>query len=230
MYKEFFAMIKRNRQNNTIIIDGVVGVGKSALLEIVAEEFGLDRFLEPVEDNPILDKFYHNRPRYAFPLQIFFLNRRFKMLKAAASHTEPTVMDRSIYGDIIFAKLLNQGGDMENDEFELYMDLLVNMLDHIEPPKLMIYLKADTDTAIERIKKRGRDYEQIVEREYWEALNREYSEYFSEYNLSPLLTIETKGLDFIGNPEDRDYVVGLIRAKLQEIDSNTKDQGIWTEK
>lgn len=221
-------MIKRNKQNNSIIIDGVVGVGKSMLLEIVSKEFGLEKFLEPVSDNPILDKFYHDRGKYAFPLQIFFLNKRFRMLKDAASHPEPTIMDRSIYGDIIFAKLLADGGDMEKDEFNLYMDLLVNMLDHIEPPKLMIYLKADTDTAIERIKKRGRDYEQIVEREYWEKLNEEYSSYFSEYNLSPLLVIETKGLDFVENMNDRAYVIELIRTKLQEIDEKSKDRERWS--
>src|SRR5690554_1873061 len=173
MYKEFFDMVKKNAPNEMIVVDGVVGSGKTTLMNILLEELGVEGFEEPVADNPILGKFYHDRKRYAFPLQIFFLNRRFRMLKEAQEKKVSSVMDRSIYGDVIFAKLLNDGGDMEKDEFELYQDLLTNMLDHIEAPKLMIYLRADVDTAMDRIEKRGRDYEQIVERDYWERLNRE---------------------------------------------------------
>jgi len=124
-------------------------------------------------------------------------------------------MDRSIYGDMIFAKLLYEEGSMEKDEFMLYRDLLVNMLDHVEAPKLMIFLKIDTDSAIERIKKRGRAYEQIVEREYWERLNKEYEDYFTAYNLSPLLTIEASRYDIIGNPQDRKAVMQMIRQKIE---------------
>lgn len=220
MYKEFFEMIKKNKPNETIVIDAVVGAGKTAYVDILSEELGLPCFHEPVQDNPILDKFYHDRKRYSFPLQIFFLNRRFKMLKQAAKLGSPSLMDRSIYGDMIFAKLLYDEGNMEQEEYLLYRELLVNMLDHVEAPKLMIYLKIDTDAAIERIRKRGRDYEQIVEREYWERLNREYESYFAEYNLSPLLVIEAAKYDIVHNPEDKEKVVGMIRRKLDSITSH----------
>lgn len=202
MYKEFFEMVKKNQPNETIIIDATVGAGKTVYMEMLSQELEIPSFLEPVEDNPLLDKFYHDRKRYAFPLQVYFLNRRFEMLKQAAALGKPTIMDRSIYGDMIFAKLLHEEGNMERDEFLLYRDLLTNMLDHVEAPKLMIYLKIDTDSAIGRIRKRGRDYEQIVEREYWENLNREYEAYFEEYNLSPLLVIDAAKYDIVGNPED----------------------------
>ena len=124
-------------------------------------------------------------------------------------------MDRSIYGDMIFAKLLYEEGNMEKDEFILYRDLLTNMLDHVQAPKLMIYLKIDTDSAIERIKKRGRDYEQIVERDYWENLNKEYEDYFSNYNLSPLLVIEAAKYDIVGNLKDREEVLHIIRQAME---------------
>lgn len=209
-------MIKKNNPNELIIVDGVVGSGKTTFMNLLKEELSLPGFEEPVTDNPLLEKFYHDRKRYSFPLQVFFLNRRFRMLKDAGENLTASVMDRSIYGDVIFAKLLHEGGDMEKDEFDLYQELLVNMLDHIESPKLMIYLKCDVDTAIHRIEKRGRDYEQIVERDYWERLNKEYEDYFKEYNLSKLLVIDVKNYDLLENEKDRKEVMDLVKKAISE--------------
>ncbi len=209
-------MIKKNNPNELIIVDGVVGSGKTTFMNLLKEELSLPGFEEPVTDNPLLEKFYHDRKRYSFPLQVFFLNRRFRMLKDAGENLTASVMDRSIYGDVIFAKLLHEGGDMEKDEFDLYQELLVNMLDHIESPKLMIYLKCDVDTAIRRIEKRGRDYEQIVERDYWERLNKEYEAYFKEYNLSKLLVIDVKNYDLLENEKDRKEVMDLVKKAISE--------------
>lgn len=218
MYKEFFNMIKKNKPNETIVIDAVVGAGKTVYMEMLSEEMKIACYQEPVQDNPILDKFYYDRKRYSFPLQIYFLNRRFEMLKEAAKLGKPVLMDRSIYGDMIFAKLLYEEGSMDKDEYMLYRDLLTNMLDHVEAPKLMIYLKIDTDSAIERIRKRGRDYEQIVEREYWDNLNKEYEDYFLEYNLSPLLVIDAAKYDIVGNMKDRKEILNIIRQKIAELE------------
>lgn len=212
-------MIKKNDFNETIVIDGVVGVGKTTLMDLVSSELGYQKFLEPVVDNPILDKFYKDRKRYAFTLQIFFLNKRFKMLKEAAKVKEKTVMDRSIYGDVIFAKLLNNNKEMSDDEFDIYMELLANMLDHVDAPKLMIYLKIDTDSAIKRIENRGRDYEQIVEREYWENLNKEYNDYFNNYNLSPLLVIDASKYDMVNNEKDQKQIINLIKEEIAKIEN-----------
>ncbi len=218
MYKEFFNMIKKNSPNETIVIDAVVGAGKTVYMEMISEEMKIPCFEEPVQDNPILSKFYYDRKRYSFPLQVFFLNRRFEMLKQASAMGLYTLMDRSIYGDMIFAKLLYEEGNMDQDEFILYRDLLKNMLDHVEAPKLMIYLKIGTETAIQRIEKRGREYELIVEREYWERLNKEYESYFSEYNLSPLLVIDAAKYDITSNPKDKKEVLEMIRNKIAEIE------------
>jgi deoxyadenosine/deoxycytidine kinase len=93
------------------------------------------------------------------------------------------------------------------------------MLEHVEAPKLMIYLQIDTDSAIERIKKRGRDYEQIVEREYWERLNNEYESYFKDYNLSPVLIIDAAKYDIVENSKDKEEVLNIIHQKLKDIDN-----------
>ena len=223
-YREFFELIIKSRRDwgimNAIIVDGPVGVGKTSLMDVLIEEFGLTPFIEPVSDNPLLDRFYHNRKRYSFPLQIFFLNKRFGMLKEAA-RCDNAIMDRSIYGDVIFARLLNRGGDMEDEEYALYKELLANMLEHVKPPKLMIYLETSVDSVIKKIIKRGRDYEQIVEREYWENLNNEYQDYFRHYNISPLLKINVEDLDFVNNKRDRECVIKLIKDKLLVIDDSS---------
>lgn len=202
--------------NNTIIVDGVVGVGKSTLSEILAEELKIPFFEETVVDNPLLDKFYYNKERYAFPLQVFFLNKRFEQLKEAEK-LNSCVMDRSIYGDSIFARLLMEEGSMTKEEFDIYEELLKNMLQHIHPPKLMIYLETTTDNALKKIKKRGREYEQDVNIQYWKDLNRHYREYFKDYNLSRLLVINVDNLDFVANEKDKDYIVNLIKKELDNI-------------
>lgn len=198
-----------------IVIEGVVGVGKSSLMRHIAKE-GYVAFEEPVVDNPILPKFYHDRKRYSFPLQIFFLNKRFKHIKQA-SQIENSVLDRSIYGDAIFAKMLANGGDMEFEEYQIYEELLENMLEHVAAPKLMVYLEVGVDEAVRRIQKRGFDYEQIVEREYWETLNHEYQLFFDNYSISPILKINVDHLDFQERPEDLQYILELINERLKTI-------------
>lgn len=196
-----------------IVVDGVVGVGKTTLMELLKEE-GYRPFPEPVVDNPLLDKFYHDRKRYSFPLQIFFLNKRFEHIKQAKKAGKKVVMDRSIYGDIIFAKMLKDSGDMTVEEYNIYEELLQNMLEHCQPPKLMVYLRVSTDEAMRRIQKRGRDFELNVERSYWETLNREYEQFFNSYNHSKMITIDVNDLDFEHNEKDRKYVMDRVKQAL----------------
>ena len=199
-----------------ITIDGVVGVGKSTLMDMMVNELGYTPFEEPVVNNPILDKFYYDRKRYSFPLQIFFLNARFKHIKKE-SQISKSVLDRSIYGDVIFAKMLKDSEEMSEEEFNIYQELFNNMLQHCKPPALMIYLEVSPEEAVRRITKRGRDYELATEISYWERLNKEYRTYFNEYDVSPVLKINVDHLDFENNPADKEYVLELIRKKLFEL-------------
>lgn len=196
-----------------ITIDAVVGAGKSTLMNILVNELGMVPFEEPVVNNPILDKFYYDRARYSFPLQIFFLNERFKHIKKAAQ-IDNAVLDRSIYGDLIFAKMLHDNGEMSTEEFNIYLDLFHNMIIHCKSPRLMVYLEISPEEAMRRIAKRGRDYELATEPEYWVRLNAEYREYFSQYNASPLLTINVDNLNFEENPSDRAYIINRIKETL----------------
>ncbi len=214
VYQQLMAHVSREEVYDMIVIEGVVGVGKSSLMNVIGEQ-GYTAFEEPVVDNPVLDKFYYDRARYSFPLQVFFLNKRFEHIKKAKDVSN-AVMDRSIYGDAIFARMLNLSNEMSDEEFAIYKELLENMLEHVHVPKLMVYLEISVDEAMSRIAKRGRDYEQIVEREYWQKLNDEYAAYFEAYNLSPILKINVDAIDFENNEDDRNYVLKLINDALDE--------------
>lgn len=214
-YKDLLKCVSREEVYDMIVIEGVVGVGKSSLMNIISE-YGYTAFEEPVVDNPVLDKFYYDRSRYSFPLQVFFLNKRFEHIKKAVD-VRRAVMDRSIYGDAIFARMLNLADEMSDEEFAIYAELLQNMLEHVHVPKLMVYLEVSVDEAMRRIGKRGRDYELVVERDYWEKLNTQYTEYFNAYDLSPILKINVDNLDFENNEADKAYVMNLIQEKLEEI-------------
>ena len=199
-----------------IVIEGVVGSGKTALIEIMIEK-GYYPFSNIIEENEILDKFYYNRSKYAFILQVYFLNKRFEYIKLAEG-MKNVVMDRSIYGDLIFAKILKQNKELTNEEYAVLLELQKNMLQYIKKPKLLIYLDISTEKAIKQISQRGRIYEQEVERDYWSRLNKEYQEYFNNYDLSPILKVNIDNLDLKNNYKDREYIISLIDKKLKEIE------------
>jgi deoxyadenosine/deoxycytidine kinase len=201
-----------------LIIEGVVGVGKSSLMNYLVEE-GFTPFPEPVVNNPILDRFYYDRKRYAFPLQVFFLAKRFEHLRAA-SQVDNAVMDRSIYGDGIFALMHKETGTMEAEEYGVYEQLYKVMIDEVKKPDLLVYLQVSVDVAMKRIQKRGRDFEQSVERTYWEKLNEKYEAYFSSYDQSPILVINVDHLDFESSVDDRTYILLRIKEALEEISLN----------
>ena len=202
--------IIQKKEEMTLNIAGVVGVGKSSLTKILEDE-GYKVFKEPVFDNPLLDKFYYNKERYAFPLQIFFLNKRFEMCKEAATYKD-SVMDRSIVEDTIFAKMLRDSGDMDVYEYNIYKELFNNMIEHVTPPDKMVYLKVSPEEAIRRINKRGREYEVTNDTDYWYRLNQDYNNFFYEYKWSELCTIEVDNIDFVNNKADRDLILSKIHS------------------
>ncbi len=193
-----------------IVVDGVTGVGKSSLVKILCEEFTLKPFSELFEDeNRLLHKFFYDRPKWAFPMQTNFLTNRFKQYKQAMKIGN-AVMDRSIYSDKIFARMYLEYGYLNPEEYAVYNNLLHTMLEHVTPPKLLVYLRVNTDEAIRRIHKRGRPDEVNVEREYWDHLNEFYEANYSNFDPNRLLTIQVDELDYVHIEEDRKYIIGEI--------------------
>lgn len=200
-----------------IVVDGVTGVGKSSLVKILSEEFGLRPFSELFEDeNRLLHKFFYDRPKWAFPMQTNFLTNRFKQYKQAMK-VGKAVMDRSIYSDKIFARMYLEYGYLNPEEYAVYNNMLDAMLEHVSPPKLLVYLRVETDEAIRRIHKRGRPDELDVEREYWDNLNKFYESNYKDFDPNRLLVLQVDELDYVHRPQDRQFVINQIREAWTKL-------------
>ena len=202
-----------------IIVDGTVGAGKSTLAEILSKELNVPIYFE-LENKVTLDlleEFYKDKKRWAFTLQIHFLNERFKMIKNIQK--DGGILDRSIFGDRIFAQMLNEDGYMTNDEFTTYNTLLDNMLEHVRKPDFLLYIDCDLETAMERIKGRGREMELGVDTVYWSRLNDKYRSWYNTYNLSDKLSIDAKSY----HPDNKDEVnniINQVKSSLTKIVDN----------
>jgi deoxyadenosine/deoxycytidine kinase len=174
-----------------LYIEGVVGCGKSTLSEKIGKALDIPVFYELQNQTTmnLLEEFYKDKKRWAFALQIHFLNERFRMIKEIHKNGIG-ILDRSIFGDKIFAEMLNEDGYMTDDEYETYKSLLNNMSQHIDEPNLLLYIDCDLETAMKRIQIRGREMEQSVDEIYWQRLNDKYQKWYSEYNLSDKFSID----------------------------------------
>lgn len=193
-----------------ILIEGQIGVGKTTIGEIVEERTGLRLYREL--GNPstlaLLDRFYADKRRWAFTLQIHFLNERFRMIKEIF-RDGGGILDRSIFGDRIFAEMLHADGEMTDEEFATYTTLLDNMLEHVQRPQLLIYLDASVATAMDRIRKRNRGLESGIPREYLEALNERYLLWYDRYDLSPKVFVNTEAFH-VDRPDELEPVLARI--------------------
>ncbi|MFQ5858419.1 MAG: deoxynucleoside kinase [Anaerolineae bacterium] len=194
-----------------IAVEGVIGVGKTTLARRLQPEFGAHLLLEEFEENPFLADFYTDRERYAFQTQIFFLLSRYRQQQAVPTmHRQaPVISDYTFMKDRLFAYL-----NLRGDELAVYQSVYSALAENIPLPDLVVYLRAETDTLMERIAVRDRSYERDMDRNYIEALNRAYDGYFTAYGDSPVLVIDTDDLNIVAEPDDLDAVVGRVRAAI----------------
>jgi deoxyadenosine/deoxycytidine kinase len=193
-----------------IAIEGVIGVGKSSLTELLAKEFDARACYEPVVENPFLARFYSDRKRYAFQTQLFFLLTRYQQqmeLRQPALFAPATVCDYLFAKDRMFATL-----NLDRDELILYNQIYNSLDVRLPSPDLVIYLQADTDILLDRIKRRGLDFEQDMDASYLRELAELYNDFFFNYRESPLLVVQTSGIDFVNNQDDRDWLLKEILA------------------
>lgn len=197
----------------SIAIAGNMGVGKSTLTRLLAQELGWTPFYEAVDDNPYLADFYKDMRRWSFHSQIFFLSRRLRYQRHIADHPGSVVQDRTIFEDAeIFARNLHQRGSMCQRDYQVYRSLYEEFIQFLPRPDLVIYLKASIPTLIERIHRRGRDFEQDVSPLYLQQLNELYKAWIEDFTLCPILTIPADNLDFVRF----DHHFTLIREKVLE--------------
>lgn len=198
-----------------ISVAGNIGSGKSSLTKLLADRFNWMPYFESVADNPYLKDFYEDMTRWSFNLQIYFLAHRFKIHKDIVDKPRSVIQDRSIYEDVeIFATNLHKLNRMSDRDFETYKNLFEDMTHYLQPPDLLVYLKANIDTLLNQIKIRGRDFEQNIDVEYLKELNLAYQRWISNYKFGKVLIIETDNLDFVHNQNDLDHIINLIEKDL----------------
>jgi hypothetical protein len=201
-----------------VAVAGNIGAGKSSLSQLLGEHFKWKPYIESVDDNPYISDFYADMSRWSFHLQIYFLANRFKHHKEIVESSESVIQDRSIYEDAeIFARNLYNIGKMTERDYINYVSLFHVMMEYLEPPDLMIYLRANVDTLMKQISIRGRDFEQGIPRSYLEQLNKLYEDWIAHYKLGPLLIIESDDLDFVNNPVDLNYILARVKYRLPQM-------------
>jgi deoxyadenosine/deoxycytidine kinase len=201
-----------------IAVAGNIGSGKTTLSGLLAHHFGWQAHYEDADDNPYLDDFYNDMQRWSFNLQIYFLNNRFNHILRIKKSDKTIIQDRTIYEDAyIFAPNLHSMGLMSTRDFENYYSLFNLVSSLIEPPDLVIYLRASVPTLVKQIEKRGRKYEDNIRLDYLRRLNERYESWIDAYNLGKLLVVDVDHNNFIDRTEDLSQVIDKVNAELHGL-------------
>lgn len=199
-------------QKQFIAIAGNIGAGKSTLTRMLAAALGWQPFLEADAENPYLADFYVDMRRWSFHSQVFYLGKRLEHHRLLLDHPSSVVQDRTVYEDAeIFARNLFEQGNMVERDYDAYRRLYRSISAFLPPPTLIVYLRADVDTLMAHIQKRGRDYERNIAPEYLAQLNGFYEAWIEDWTACPVLTIDMNGMDFQARADD----FAAIQARVQ---------------
>ena len=198
-----------------IAIAGNIGSGKSTLTRMLAKHYGWEPRYESVDENPYLEDYYRDIHRWSFNLEVYFLKERFRDLLAIAEADHGIIQDRTIYeGVYVFMANNKAMGNLSERDYETYMELFEQMMSMVRVPDLMIYLRASVPHLVGNIQKRGREYEQTIQLEYLQNLNRRYDDFIQNNYPGRVMTIEKDQLDFLNNPKDFASIVDRIDRTL----------------
>ena len=197
-----------------IAVAGNMGSGKTTLTTLLAEHYGWTPFFEQVDDNPYLDDYYKDIPRWSFNMEVFFLRHRFKDLMRIQDDGVTYIQDRSIYeGVYVFTANNWRMGNLSDRDYQTYMELFELMMSLVNLPDLMIYIRSTVPNLIAQIAKRGRDYEQSIRIDYLQGLNKRYEDWIAGYK-GKLLIIDGDTCKFGENPSDFEQVTDRIDSLL----------------
>lgn len=183
-----------------IAVEGPIGVGKSSLARMLAEDYGAKSLFENPDENPFLPQFYDDPHRHAFQTQLFFLLSRYQQqleIKQQDLFEQKVVCDYVFAKDLVFAHL-----NLTEDEFALYSQIYKLLDQRLPRPDVVIFLQAQADVLMKRIKMRRKDYESDIDPDYVLKVSQAYSQFFFQYNEAPLLVVNTSGLDFVNHAKD----------------------------
>ena len=201
-----------------IAISGNIGAGKTSLTELLSKHYGWEAHYEDVIDNPYLDDFYNHMERWSFNLQIYFLKSRFEQLLKIKNLNNVIVQDRTIYEDAhIFAPNLKSMGLMNQRDFKNYQELFELMESQIQGPDLLIYLRSNIPNLVNKIHKRGREYENSISIDYLSRLNERYEAWTSTYDKGNIIKIDVDELDFVENKEDLKLIIAMVDDEIKKI-------------
>ncbi len=201
-----------------IAVAGNIGSGKTTLTNLLSKHFSWDAHYEDVEDNPYITDFYNDMQRWSFNLQIYFLNTRFNQILTFRRSGKTLIQDRTIYEDAyIFAPNLHAMGLMSTRDFENYFTLFNMLGSLIQPPDLVIYLRASVPTLVKQIQKRGRKYEDNIRLDYLKRLNERYEAWIDSYNMGKLLIVDVDTVNFIDKQEDLSIVIDKVNAEIHGL-------------
>jgi len=191
-----------------IVVEGPIGCGKTTLAKMLADRFPVDYLSEKAEANPFLPRFYQDAQRYSLPTQLFFLFQRANQMKDLSQRdmfAKPIIADFFLEKDPIFARL-----NLDDEEYALYHQIYQHLQLKAPKPDLVIYLQTPLDALMERIEERSVTYEQDIPREYIERLANAYSEFFHNYNASPVLIVNNEKLNVLKNEDALDLLLNRI--------------------
>ena len=210
--------MKRNLRDMHIAIAGNIGTGKTTLTGLLSKHYNWQPHYEEVDDNPYLHDFYEDMQRWSFNLQIYFLNKRFDQILKIRQSGETVIQDRTMYEDAyIFAPNLHSMGLMSTRDFDNYCSLFELISSLVQPPDLLIYLRASVPTIVNQIQKRGRKYENAIRLDYLRRLNERYEAWISTYHFGKMLIVDVDSTHFEDSQEDLGSVINKIDAELHGL-------------
>ena len=202
-------------------VTGNIGVGKTTFTKLLAQKIDLIPYYESVDDNPYLSDFYHDMDRWSFNLQIYFLQHRFRHHIEINNLSKGVIQDRTIYEDAyVFAYNLYEMKIISSRDWNTYIALFNNMTQFLKKPDLIIYLKASTDTLIDRIKNRSRDYEKDIDEAYLHRLNiyyKNHKTWFSRIGNFNILEIDTNNFNIFKDSNKLNKIYDDIKNKLDKL-------------
>lgn len=198
-----------------VAVAGNIGAGKSSLTRLLAERFALEPVYEAVDENPYLQDFYADMPRYAFHSQMFFLSKRLAQHVSQVNPGNRVIQDRTLFEDAhIFARNLFEEGILDRRDFSVYMAMYGAIREALRPPDLLIYLRAGLPTLRRHIAQRGRSYEAAIADSYLERLGGLYERWFADYTLSPKVVLDVDARDFVNDSGDLEWVLERLSPWL----------------